>query len=82
MDFHAWNPVLGKDCKGLKPDWYVCVGTKPVKKPSSTVTLPGNGQTTKPPTDTTTGTGNGASTASASHTTGKGGTSAPQGTTT
>lgn len=60
-DFHAWNPALGDGCKGLKQDYYVCVSTKPVVKPTSTVTVPGEGngggstKTTKPPGTTTTG---------------------------
>jgi len=81
MDFEAWNPAVGKDCKGLKPDWYVCVGTKPVKKPGSTVTVPGSGGTTKSPTGTTTGTGKVTSATSGPDTTGESGTSTSQGTT-
>lgn len=24
--FETWNPAIGSDCKGLKYDYYVCVG--------------------------------------------------------
>ncbi|KAE8341837.1 hypothetical protein BDV24DRAFT_163060 [Aspergillus arachidicola] len=24
-DFYKWNPAIGDDCKGLQPDYYVCV---------------------------------------------------------
>ncbi|AEO68673.1 carbohydrate-binding module family 50 protein [Thermothielavioides terrestris NRRL 8126] len=48
----AWNPALGADCKGLTPDYYVCVSTAPITDaPTSTVTLPGDGRL---PTTTTT----------------------------
>ncbi|KAL2861037.1 LysM peptidoglycan-binding domain-containing protein [Aspergillus lucknowensis] len=33
-DFHEWNPAVGDDCAGLKPDYYVCVSTS--KRPHST----------------------------------------------
>ena len=25
-DFFAWNPAVGTDCKGLWPEYYVCIG--------------------------------------------------------
>lgn len=54
-DFHSWNPSVGKDCKGLKTDYYVCVSTKPVNVPGSTVTITGGRPTTNIPMQTRTG---------------------------
>jgi hypothetical protein len=70
-DFLAWNPALGTNCAGLKADYYVCVSTKPVETPTSTVTLPGNGAI--PSTTTTRTTASSSSSSSAGTTT----TSAP-----
>ncbi|KAJ5372785.1 hypothetical protein N7517_004791 [Penicillium concentricum] len=37
-DFLAWNPDVGKDCKSLKYDYYVCVGKKSTSAPVPTTT--------------------------------------------
>ncbi|KAJ5561367.1 hypothetical protein N7461_000128, partial [Penicillium sp. DV-2018c] len=33
-DFYQWNPAVGKDCAGLKPNNYVCISIS--KRPNST----------------------------------------------
>ncbi|KAK4149688.1 hypothetical protein C8A00DRAFT_18657 [Chaetomidium leptoderma] len=59
----AWNPALGKDCRGLEPDYAVCVSTRPRPAPSgSTVTVTGRPtktKTTKPPPSSSSVSGSG-----------------------
>ncbi|KAJ3545053.1 hypothetical protein NM208_g2698 [Fusarium decemcellulare] len=56
--FTSWNPAVGKDCKGLWADYWVCVsvvGFVPITttaKPTTTTKVPGNGIKTPSPIQT------------------------------
>ncbi|KAE8306954.1 hypothetical protein BDV41DRAFT_585071 [Aspergillus transmontanensis] len=49
-DFYKWNPAISDDCKGLQPDYYVCVGVdSDVSSVTATPTSTGSAAVTPTP---------------------------------
>ncbi|KAB8201326.1 hypothetical protein BDV34DRAFT_216374 [Aspergillus parasiticus] len=50
LNFYKWNPAIGDDCKGLQPDYYVCVGVdSDVSSVTATPTSTGSAAVTPTP---------------------------------